>query len=268
MPNSPVERATTVQLSVPLKSPWSERTDVAYAACAAVAAMFVCLAIRDAMHRNAAQRDAFDNALRSKLTRVTADKILHGRSEYYGVTAAPFTLVEFGDYECPPCRANQGPLATLLSRHKAQLKLDFRQFPLKQLHPHAESAALAAVAASGTGKFWRLHSDLFTANVSSPGAVSKCLSAVGVASDNRAARVRLSADIALAHEIGIRGTPTFVLCFPEGMTFRMDSLNDVDSTLTRYMDISARAKLIGSLPASTDRAPPCADAQAPGGCVP
>jgi protein-disulfide isomerase len=37
----------------------------------------------------------------------------------------------------------------------------FRQFPLTQVHPHAEMAAEASEAAAAQGKFWEMHDTLY-----------------------------------------------------------------------------------------------------------
>ena len=38
-----------------------------------------------------------------QITTVTADEIIGTPSNISGETSANFVLVEFGDYECPPC---------------------------------------------------------------------------------------------------------------------------------------------------------------------
>jgi protein-disulfide isomerase len=42
-----------------------------------------------------------------------------------------------------------------------RLRFVFRNFPLREVHPHAEHAAEAAEAAGGQGKFWHMHDRLF-----------------------------------------------------------------------------------------------------------
>jgi protein-disulfide isomerase len=54
---------------------------------------------------------------------------------------AAFTLVEYGDYECPSC-GQAYPIVKRLQKHFGKrLLFVFRNFPLNQTHPHAESAA-------------------------------------------------------------------------------------------------------------------------------
>jgi len=42
-----------------------------------------------------------------------------------------------------------------------RLRFVFRNFPLRESHPHAEHAAEAAEAAGAQGKFWEMHDRLF-----------------------------------------------------------------------------------------------------------
>jgi protein-disulfide isomerase len=79
----------------------------------------------------------------------------------HGPESAPVTLVEYGDYECPSC-GEAYPIIKKIQRQLGdQLRFVFRNFPLTQMHPHAEHAAEAAEAASAQGKFWQMHDSLF-----------------------------------------------------------------------------------------------------------
>ena len=84
------------------------------------------------------------------------------RDHIRGAPDAPITLVEYGDYECPYCRALTTVVDGLLERLGDRLRFVFRHFPLTPAHPHAFHAAEAAEAAAAQGKFWELHDLLFT----------------------------------------------------------------------------------------------------------
>ncbi len=76
---------------------------------------------------------------------------------------APITLVEYGDYECPHC-AHAHPIVQRVEKHFGhRLRFVFRNFPLTQIHPHAEAAAQTAEFAATQGKFWEMH-DLLLEN--------------------------------------------------------------------------------------------------------
>jgi protein-disulfide isomerase len=83
------------------------------------------------------------------------------RDHQQGPEAAPVTLVEYGDYECPYCGEAYPIVKEIKLRLGDRLRFVFRNFPLTQSHPHAEHAAEAAEAAGAQGKFWQMHDYLF-----------------------------------------------------------------------------------------------------------
>jgi protein-disulfide isomerase len=82
----------------------------------------------------------------------------------FGNPDAPTCIVEFGDYECPYCAGAAPILRELVETSAGGIRLNYRNFPLFEVHPHALTAALAAesVAASGGAEaFWVMHRTLF-----------------------------------------------------------------------------------------------------------
>jgi protein-disulfide isomerase len=73
------------------------------------------------------------------------------RDHIQGKPDAPVTLVEYGDYECPYCGQAYPIVKEIQKRLKGQLRFVFRNFPLTQIHPHAQQAAEAAEAAAVQG---------------------------------------------------------------------------------------------------------------------
>ena len=78
-----------------------------------------------------------------------------------GPEDAPVTLVEYGDYECPHCGRAYSIIRRVQKHFGKSLRFVFRNFPLSELHPHAESAAETAEFAGARGKFWEMHDLLF-----------------------------------------------------------------------------------------------------------
>lgn len=71
-------------------------------------------------------------------------------------------LVEYSDFQCPACGAYQPLVKQLLQElNTEKFVFAYRYFPLYQIHQNAESAAQAAEAAGGQGKFWEMHDILF-----------------------------------------------------------------------------------------------------------
>src|SRR6185437_11566446 len=59
--------------------------------------------------------------------------------------------------ECPFCRGAARDLHRMLDLYPGTVQFVFRNFPIPQLHPHAEQAAEAAEAAASQGKFWEMY---------------------------------------------------------------------------------------------------------------
>jgi protein-disulfide isomerase len=75
---------------------------------------------------------------------------------------SPITLVEYGDYECP-YTGMAYPIVKELIREfgNDKIRFVFRNFPLNEIHPHAQHAAEAAEASAAQNKFWEMHDYLF-----------------------------------------------------------------------------------------------------------
>ena len=71
-----------------------------------------------------------------------------------GPAGAAVTVVEYGDYECPFCRGAARDVRRMLDLYPDSIRFVFRNFPIPQLHPHAEQAAEAAGA---QGRFWDMY---------------------------------------------------------------------------------------------------------------
>src|SRR5438067_8894954 len=83
------------------------------------------------------------------------------RDHQQGPETAPVTLVEYGDFECPYCGQAYPIVKELMAQMGEQVRLAFRNFPLTQMHPHAQHAAEGAEGAAVQGRFWEMHDMLF-----------------------------------------------------------------------------------------------------------
>jgi protein-disulfide isomerase len=83
------------------------------------------------------------------------------RDHIEGNPQAATTLVEYGDYECPHCGHAFPIIKRVQQAMGDDLRFVFRNFPLSQVHPFAESAAEAAEAAAAQGKFVQMHDLIF-----------------------------------------------------------------------------------------------------------
>src|SRR5687767_12996202 len=84
-----------------------------------------------------------------------------GGGHFRGPENAKITLVEFGDYQCPSCKAFHPVVQELLTRYPQQVRLEFHHYPLISIHPNAMAASLAAEAAGEQGRYWEMHDLIF-----------------------------------------------------------------------------------------------------------
>jgi protein-disulfide isomerase len=128
-------------------------------------------------------------------------------------------MVEYGDYECPHC-GHAHPVVQRVQKHFGErLAFVFRNFPLNQIHPEAESAAEAAEFAGAHDRFWEMHDGIFE-NQRSLGlplllelAESVGLSAKDLESALAASKYedRVKSDFMGGVKSGVNGTPTFFI---------------------------------------------------------
>src|SRR5450432_582397 len=78
-----------------------------------------------------------------------------------GFDDAPVTLLEYGDFECPQCGAAYPIVKELQEHFGDRLRVAFRNFPLTNVHPHAQRAAETAEWAASFEAFWPMHDVLF-----------------------------------------------------------------------------------------------------------
>jgi protein-disulfide isomerase len=83
------------------------------------------------------------------------------RDHIQGPPTAPVTLLEYGDYECPYC-GQAYPIIKQVQKHLgSKLRFVFRNFPITQIHPHAQHAAEAGESAAAQNKFWEMHDHIY-----------------------------------------------------------------------------------------------------------
>ncbi len=153
---------------------------------------------------------------------VTAKEVIGSVPNPLGSPNAPYTRVEFGDYECAPCAQQHLPLKRFLEENKTQLRLIFRNYPLLDIHPFSYDAALLAEASGDQGKFWEMHDFLYE---KAAGLKTKQLIAyaaqVGLERNRlkrslSSAAKRVQEDLKTAQRLQLPGTPTLLLCAPDG----------------------------------------------------
>jgi protein-disulfide isomerase len=159
------------------------------------------------------------------------------RDHAEGPAGASVTLVEYGDYQCPYCGAAYPIVKKLQKAMGSDMRFVFRNFPLREAHPHALHAAIAAeaVGVHGDPAFWKMHDALYEhqkalddpnlLRYAKASGVPSAEVAEAFAGGPSADRVR--ADFRSGIRSGVNGTPTF---FVNGARYD-DDWTDVTSFL-------------------------------------
>jgi protein-disulfide isomerase len=141
------------------------------------------------------------------------------RDHALGPEDAEITLLEYGDFECPHCGAAYRVVKQLQEELGESMRLVFREFPLMNVHEHAEAAAEAAEAAGAQGRFWQMHDFLFENQREMSPHLLK-VAAIELDLDMRryldelerhAHSVRVRQDMRTGMAAGVHGTPTFFI---------------------------------------------------------
>jgi Na+/H+ antiporter NhaA len=93
--------------------------------------------------------------------RVLARPVDPRRDHIYGRADAPYTLVEYGDFQCGFCLKATGSVEEVRREIGDQLRYVWRHAPLTRYHPNAQAAAEASEAASLQGRFFDFERSLF-----------------------------------------------------------------------------------------------------------
>ncbi len=135
-----------------------------------------------------------------------------------GKSDALVTIVEFSDFQCPFCSRGMTTIEDVRKKYGKDVRVVFKHLPLP-FHKEAKGAAIAALAAGRQGKFWEMHDKLFERQrdmKSNPELFIELADQIGLKlsrfekdlKDPKLA-AQVETDIALAAEVGARGTPNF-----------------------------------------------------------
>lgn len=134
------------------------------------------------------------------------------------------TLIEYGDFQCPACKSYYPIVKQIAAAYGDEITIQFRHFPLTQIHPSAFAASRAAEAAGKQNKFFEMHDllyenqDSWTSIPNASAVFETYAQQLGLNMDQYKADVAsgqtaevINADIKAGQAIGANSTPTFVL---------------------------------------------------------
>jgi len=159
------------------------------------------------------------------VAQTTAGDPLAARAK--GEAAAPVTVYEMSDFQCPFCRrftVETFPALEAEYVRTGRVRWVFVNFPLTSIHPNAAAAAELAMCAARAGAFWPVHDLLFRhqatwAPLANPAPFFLSLAdsarvpraALATCLERGEARPEVEQDAAGAARTGARSTPSFYI---------------------------------------------------------
>jgi len=136
-----------------------------------------------------------------------------------GPRDAPVTLVQYGDFECPFCKAAYSVVRELQDRYGPQLRVVFRHFPMKSMHPTRgrrrwRARPLPCRTSARSGQCTTCCTN--TRGPLDDDAILECAETLGLEMDRFRADLasetvdqRVQADFLSGARSGVNGTPSF-----------------------------------------------------------
>jgi protein-disulfide isomerase len=170
------------------------------------------------------------NESAAEVNKLSFSSLTSGGSPVRGNPAAPVTIVEFSDFQCPNCgrfARNTAPQIVEEYVETGQVNIVYKHFPVRG--PDSMSASSALQCAGDQGKFWEFHDLLFNdqeaegSGWASTENMKEFASELGLdreefdsCLDSEKYKSFVEDDFAFAREIGATGTPTFVVVNSDG----------------------------------------------------
>ena len=140
---------------------------------------------------------------------------------YKGGANAKVVIQQWSDFQCPFCSRVEGTVSEISKNYGDKVKIVWRDKPLP-MHPDAPLAAEAAREAAkqkGPDGFWKMHAKMFANQQklkredleSYAKEIGLDMDKFKAALDNRTHKATVDADDKAGSDIGISGTPAFVI---------------------------------------------------------
>jgi protein-disulfide isomerase len=172
--------------------------------------------------------DTQDNSVSG--SKLALSSLTSAGSPLRGDPTAPVTIVEFGDFQCPNCARfarNTEPQLEKEYFDTGRANMVFKHVPIRG--PDSITASIAAQCAGDQGKFWEFYDLLYenqqaeNSGWASAASMKEFASEIGLdrtefdsCLDNKNYETFVENDFAFAREIGVSGTPSFVIVKSDG----------------------------------------------------
>jgi uncharacterized membrane protein/predicted DsbA family dithiol-disulfide isomerase len=147
---------------------------------------------------------------------------------WIGAENPTVTVVEFSDYMCFQCKKMHHYLRQLVAKYPNHIRLVHRHFPMdhnynplvvEPFHTGSGKMAILAIYAQAKGKFWQVNDFLFDIASRKKDFNSRTIAQlmgakkreVVAALENPELRLWLKHDIAVGLDLGVTGTPTYMI---------------------------------------------------------
>lgn len=151
-----------------------------------------------------------------------------GGHPWIGAENPVLEIIEFTDYRCFQCKKMHFLLRQFIAQNPAKIRLIHRHFPMdhkynpivkEPFHVGAGKMALLAIASGSKNKFWEMNDLLYSIEGNKKFLSIKELSEsldldqneIAKAINSREIRYQLYRDIRAGNEMGITGTPTYIV---------------------------------------------------------
>ena len=182
-------------------------------------------------------------------------------AQFKGNPKAAATLVEYADFQCPYCARALPVIKQLRDKYGDDLKFVFKQYPLTSIHPFAEPAARASLAAAKQGKFWEMYDVLFQNNRAlDEASLKKYAQGLGLDmakfdKDRTDASVtdQLNSEVAEAQRVGVQGTPSFFINGVQAPSWDVETMSRMIDAAKSGGDVAAVAGEVRKVYEDQDR---------------
>lgn len=176
-------------------------------------------------------------------------RVERGDSPLIGDAAAPVTIINFSDFQCPFSKRAFELFERILKEKGDRIAYVYKHYPLAT-HREARRAAKAAIAAARQGKFVEMYRKLFENNLAiNEENITRWAQEIGMDADAFAKDYadpdtdrRLHEDVTTGNIFGVRGTPTI---FVNGRRISGANTGQIEQLIVEEMEKGAALKKSG-----------------------
>lgn len=172
-----------------------------------------------------------------------------------GNEQAEVVLTEYSDFQCPACASFEPALEAVMAEYGDKIRFEYKHFPLP-IHPHAQSAAVAAEAAGMQGKFFEYHDALFADQQNWSSSASPAVLFVKYAQEldldisqfkrhmnSSELRGKVQTEMNEGRALVVTGTPTFFL---NGQKMEINTFQDFATQIADAVDPESATDVVNS----------------------